>query len=96
MKALVVALLSLGVVFDAFADKLETEQLVLNYDGFYDRLEQLDEPEYQQIKLAFYLKDEKGLPCNIVAAQLATRFKQRDVYFFELGELLLPYDEKLD
>lgn len=87
------ALLSLSLLSPlAFAqDKLE-----LNYDGFFDRMKDLDEPEYQGVKLAFYLMDKEGQPCPVDDAKLTTKLKKQDVYVLDNGEILLPYEPLLD
>ena len=71
--------------------------LVLNYDGFFDRMDDLDEPEYVDVKLAFYFKNKQnGEACKIDSAELKTQDRQKQVYFLASGELLLPFDEQLD
>lgn len=81
----------LGIAFNAQAEKIS-----LNYDGFFDRMDDLNAPEYQNVKLAFYLKNKEGQACKIESAELATKLVKKDVYFLDSGELLLPFDEKLD
>ena len=75
---------------------LAQEKLELNYDGFFDRMKDLEEPEYQGVKLAFYLMDREGQPCPITSAKLSTKVKQQDVYVLDNGEMLLPYEPLLD
>lgn len=72
------------------------QQVELNYDGFFDRMKDLDEPEYQGVKLAFYFVDRAGQPCPVKQAKLATKLKSKEVYVLETGEILLPYDPILD
>ena len=88
------------VAFAAFAQSVNastTEPLVLNYDGFYDRIEKLNEPEFQKVKLAFYLRGlTDGAPCKIESAKLKTKLKSKDIYFYDDGEILLPLDRKFD
>lgn len=71
-------------------------QLVLNYDGFFDRIEDLDEPEYQDIKLAFYFMDKVGKACPVKSVKLQTKLKELEVYYLPSGEILLPFDHQLD
>ena len=72
------------------------EKLELNYDGFFDRMDDIESAEYQGVKLAFYLKDKNGVPCAVKQAKLTTKIKQQDVYVLESGEILLPYEPLLD
>lgn len=88
-------LLSLSLV--ALSNCALANTLVLNYDGFFDRMEDLNEPEYTGVKLAFYLTDKSsGLSCDIESATLETKLKTREIYVLEGGEILLPYDKQLD
>lgn len=69
----------------------------LSYDGFFDRIEKLDKPEFQNVKLAFYLKEmTTGKPCGIKSVQLKTKLKSKKVYFYESGEVILPFDKQYD
>lgn len=70
--------------------------MVLNYDGFFDRMDDLEAPEYSSIKLAFYLRAATGKPCDVNAVFLKTKHKSIEVYTLPDGELLLPFDPKLD
>lgn len=89
------ALASLLVLFSSFVTA-NNHQLVLNYDGFFDRMDDLRESEYQDIKLAFYFMDTEGKACPIKSVRLQTQLKQLDVYHLESGEILLPFDHQLD
>lgn len=72
-------------------------KMVLNYDGFFDRIEKLDEPEFTSVKLAFYLKQlSDGQVCPIKNVTLKTKLKEKPVYFYDTGEVVLPYDKQLD
>lgn len=88
-----IALLSLSLLSPL---AMAQDKLELNYDGFFDRMKDLEEPEYQGVKLAFYLMDREGQPCPVKAAKLATKLKQQEVYMLDSGELLLPYEPLLD
>lgn len=69
----------------------------LSYDGFFDRIEKLDKPEFQNVKLAFYLKEmTTGKPCNIKSVELKTKLKSKKVYFYDSGEVILPFDKQFD
>ncbi len=71
--------------------------MVLNYDGFFDRIEKLDAPEFVDVKLAFYLKKlNDGAICPIESVRLKTKLKDKTVYFLETGEIILPFDKQLD
>ena len=87
------ALLSLSLLSPLV---LAQDKLELNYDGFFDRMKDLDEPEYQGVKLAFYLMDKQGQPCPVKEAKLTTKLKKQDVYVLDNGEILLPYEPLLD
>jgi len=72
-------------------------ELVLNYDGFFDRLDDLNEPEYADVTLGFFFKQVKnGEPCHIKSARLQSQTDSMKVYFLGSGEVLLPFDEQLD
>lgn len=93
MKTKKVALVALSLLsLNATAQN----KLELNYDGFFDRMKDLEEPEYQGVKLAFYLMDREGAPCPVSGAKLTTKIKMQDVYVLDSGELLLPYEPLLD
>ncbi len=87
-------LASLLIAFSSFVSA--NNQLVLNYDGFFDRMDDLRESQYQDIKLAFYFMDTEGKACPIKSVRLQTQLKQLDVYHLETGEILLPFDHQLD
>lgn len=75
----------------------DTQQMVLNYDGFFDRMESLDDPEFVDVKLAFYFTQRgKTNACPITSAKLKTELKSQDVYYFDSGEVVLPFDKQLD
>jgi hypothetical protein len=74
----------------------EENQLVLNYDGFFDRLEDLNESEYQDIKLAFYFMNQQGDACPVKSVRLQTQLNKMEVYYLPSGEILLPFDHQLD
>lgn len=75
----------------------DTNIMQLNYDGFFDRMDDLDEPEYVDIKLAFYFNRlNSNVACPIRSAKLITKLKSMEVYYLEDGEVLLPFDEQLD
>lgn len=93
MKLSQIALLALSVLP---ISALAQNKLELNYDGFFDRMKDLEEPEYQGVKLAFYLMDREGSPCPVSNAKLSTKVKEQEVYVLENGELLLPYEPLLD
>lgn len=91
----IVKLFLLTLFVTAFFSKANN-QLVLNYDGFFDRMDDLNEPQYQGIKLAFYLVDRNNQPCEVDNAYLKTKLDEMEVYTLANGEVLLPFDEKLD
>ncbi|MBU2882364.1 DUF2987 domain-containing protein [Psychrosphaera sp. B3R10] len=75
----------------------QTKTMELNYDGFFDRMDDLDEAEYVDIKLAFYFNQiNSKKACPIRSAKLQTKIKSMPVYYLENGEVLLPFDEQLD
>lgn len=83
----------------AIANKSNTDfpPLILNYDGFFDRIAKLDKPEFSTVKLAFYLKlKSNGSICPVESVDLKTKLKSRTVYFDEWAEILIPYDKQLD
>jgi len=90
-----IALVVISLATPVFANT-EENQLVLNYDGFFDRLEDLDEAEYQDIKLAFYFMNQSGEACPVKSVKLQTKLKQMEVYNLPSGEILLPFDHQLD
>ena len=73
------------------------KEVILNYDGFFDRMDDLNEPEFVDIKLAFYFNELGSTnACPIIRSQIRTKLDSMDVYFLESGEVLLPFDEQLD
>ena len=71
--------------------------MILNYDGFFDRIEKFDSPEFVGVKLGFYLRKlNDGGVCPIESVRLKTKLKDKPVYFLESGEIILPYDKQLD
>ena len=71
--------------------------LILNYDGFFDRLDDLDEPEYADITLGFYFRKlGSQQPCGIRSAVIKSQSDERNVYFYPSGEVILPFDKQLD
>lgn len=93
MKKVSFALLAL--LFCA-GQSVASDELVLNYDGFFDRMDDLNEPEYQGVKLAFYFVDKNNVACEIESAELKTKLDRMEIYTLPSGEILLPFDEKLD
>jgi hypothetical protein len=80
-----------------YAQENQSERnLILNYDGFFDRMEDLDEAEYQDIKLAFYFMNQSGDACPVKSVRLQTQLKEMEVYNLPSGEILLPFDHQLD
>lgn len=95
LLVLPICLVSNYVIADV--EEQQTTTLELNYDGFFDRMDDLDEAEYVDVKLAFYfnqLNSKKA--CPIRSAKLQTKIKSMPVYYLEDGEVLLPFDEQLD
>lgn len=73
------------------------KEVVLNYDGFFDRMDDLNEPEFVDIKLAFYFNEiGQNQACPILRSEIRTKLDSMDVYFLDSGEVLLPFDEQLD
>ena len=88
--------LSLVLLLSGLAVASEKE-VVLNYDVFFDRMDDLNEPEYVDIKLAFYFNElGKAKACPILDAKIKTKLDEMQVYYLDTGEVLLPFDEKLD
>ncbi len=96
------AIIAASFVFSTKADdKPQPQQpgydLVLSYDGFFDRIKKFDDPEFSNVKLAFYLKTLKtNQACKINSVYLKTKLKSKKVYFYETGEIVLPFDIQLD
>jgi hypothetical protein len=91
------ALLLCSLLFSTLLVHANTKELILSYDGFFDRIEKLDEPQFATVKLAFYLRDiVTNKSCVIKDVKLKTKLKSRDVYFYDTGEILIPYDKQLD
>lgn len=74
----------------------DANQLVFNYDGFFDRMDDLNEPQFHNIKLAFYLKNKQQQSCDVESVWLTTKVDKMEVYYLPNGELLLPFDEQMD
>ena len=85
-------LLLIAALFSSQMNAFE-KQVVLNYDGFFDRMDDLNVPEFVDIKLAFYFVELGSTnACTIIRSQIRTKLDSMDVYFLESGELLLPFD----
>ena len=97
MKKSIALAACISMLLTSSAVLAEPKQLILNYDGFFDRLDDLDEPEFSQVTLGFYFKQKgNGQACDIQSVTLKSQSDSRDVYFYATGEVLLPFDEQLD
>ena len=69
--------------------------LVLNYNGFYNRIKKLQQPEYSDLTMAFALVQVKSSqPCKFYSLKLVSQ--EHDINLQMLGdEINLPYDEAL-
>ena len=96
-KPLVSYLALASALFISSPSIAQDTKLILNYDGFFDRLDDLDEPEYADITLGFYFR-KLGTqePCGIRSAVIKSQTDERNVYFYPSGEVILPFDEQLD
>jgi len=70
--------------------------LLLNYNGFYNRMKKLQQPEYSDITLAFALTGERsGQPCKYYSLGLKSDLHDIALDIAGNGEISLPYDEAL-
>ncbi|WP_158677928.1 MULTISPECIES: DUF2987 domain-containing protein [unclassified Pseudoalteromonas] len=73
------------------------EPVVMSYDGFYDRMEVVNEGEYQYAQVGFYLKTyADAKPCEIAAGEILTEKQSYPLTYDDQGQLFLPFDKELD
>lgn len=92
LKSKFLALLALSASFGAFA-----EPVVMSYDGFYDRMEVINEGDYQYARVGFYLKTfESAKECELADGKIMTEKQTYPLTYNERGQLFLPFDKELD
>lgn len=70
--------------------------LLLNYNGFYNRMKKLQQPEYSDITLAFALTGTRtGQACKYYSLGLKSDRHDIALELAGNGEINLPYDEAL-
>ncbi|WP_240223866.1 DUF2987 domain-containing protein [Rheinheimera hassiensis] len=70
--------------------------LLLSYNGFYNRMKKLQQPEYSDITLAFALTGERsGQACKYYSLGLKSDLHDITLDIAGNGEISLPYDEAL-
>mgnify|MGYP006187143829 CR=1 FL=1 len=70
--------------------------LLLSYNGFYNRMKKLQQPEYSDITLAFALTGERsGQACKYYSLGLKSDLHDIVLDIAGNGEISLPYDEAL-
>lgn len=75
----------------------QTEPVVMSYDGFFDRMEVVNEGDYQYAQVGFYLKTlADAKPCRIAKGHIETENQTYPLSYTGEGKLLLPFDEELD
>ncbi|WP_158678966.1 DUF2987 domain-containing protein [Pseudoalteromonas sp. T1lg75] len=73
------------------------EPVVMSYDGFYDRMEVVNEGEYQYAQVGFYLKTyADAKPCEIAEGEILTEKQSYALTYNDQGQLFLPFDKELD
>ncbi|MBS3796914.1 DUF2987 domain-containing protein [Pseudoalteromonas sp. BDTF-M6] len=73
------------------------EPVVMSYDGFYDRMEVVNEGEYQYAQVGFYLKTyADAKPCDITEGEILTEKQSYSLTYNDKGQLFLPFDKELD
>ncbi|HSG52481.1 MAG TPA: DUF2987 domain-containing protein [Rheinheimera sp.] len=86
---LITAILLLIVSIPANAD------LVLNYNGFYNRIKKLQQPQYSDLTLAFALVQVNSeQACQFYSLKLVSQEHDIDLNLTD-DEISLPYDETL-
>lgn len=68
-----------------------------NYDGFYARMKKSEKAEFSDITLAFVLQRTGSTePCAIEQAKITTDISEAPLTLAHNGELILPFDQKLN
>ncbi|WP_462158215.1 DUF2987 domain-containing protein [Pseudoalteromonas sp. GB56] len=92
MKSKFFALMALSLPLSVVA-----EPVVMSYDGFYDRMEVINDGEYQYARVGFYLKTFEGAKdCPLESGKIMTEKQTYPLTYNEHGQLFLPFDKELD
>ncbi len=75
---------------------VSAQELVLNYDDFYNRIKRSKKSDYDNTKLGVFLKNAKtGQNCQIMKANVKLDEQVISVMVAADDELVLPYEQKL-
>ena len=73
------------------------EPVVMSYDGFFDRMEVVNEGNFQHAKVGFYLKTyENAENCVLKEGKIVTERERFPLTYDDNGQLFLPFDKQLD
>mgnify|MGYP000082204900 CR=1 FL=1 len=73
------------------------QPVVMSYDGFYDRMEVVNDGEYQFARVGFYLKTFEGAEdCPLSEGKIMTEKQTYSLTYSDRGQLFLPFDKELD
>ncbi len=91
-KALLLSSLVLPTAFPV----VNAQELVLNYDGFFNRIKKSKKADYENTKLGIFLKNaQTGRNCQINDASIRLDNTITPVTVGADYELMLPYEQKL-
>ena len=89
-------LIALAFTALAVSPTTYSQEFVVSYDGFYDRLKIMAKGEYTYADLGFYLVDQNGDKCPIESGTIITKTNEYPLSYTAKSKLLLPFDETLD
>lgn len=85
-----------GLVLPSVFPVVNAQDLVLNYDGFYNRIKKSKKADYNNTKLGIFLKNRaSGQHCQISDARIRLDNAVTIVDIAQDNELMLPFDKAL-
>lgn len=86
-----------AVIFSVLSTHVQSNEFVVSYDGFYDRLKVVNKGDFQFAQVNFYITDiATGDACLIKTGRIITERQEFALNFTDQAQLLLPYDQQLD
>ena len=91
------ALFAFAVISSLFSTLAQSNEFVVSYDGFYDRLKVVNKGDFQFAQVNFYITDiATGDACLIKSGRIITERQEFALNFTDKAQLLLPFDQQLD
>ncbi len=73
-----------------------TYAIELEYDGFYNYLNEANEIEFNLVRPAFFLKNDEGKPCSISDTAIRVEHREEPLLMEpQLGQFFVPLDKRL-